>query len=136
MQLIETRRAQKYVALKILEADAYGGTGDIFERGTLSRLSDISEKSTHAGRHYVLPLLDHFTHEGPNGEHACLVFDVLGHNLANDIATDEDGRLPLKAAKAFTRQLLLGLDFLHREWKVTHAGMNRLRIASLQKLWC
>ncbi|CDM34669.1 Protein kinase, ATP binding site [Penicillium roqueforti FM164] len=51
-------RDSKYVALKILRADCYGGSYDIFEREILSKLSNISRKSNHEGRYYVLPLLD------------------------------------------------------------------------------
>lgn len=35
----------------------------------------------------------------------------------------EDGKLPIKAVKRITRQLLLGLDFLHRECGIIHTGM-------------
>jgi serine/threonine-protein kinase SRPK3 len=111
------------VALKILRADCYGGSHDIFEREILSRLSDISRKSDHGGRHHVLPLLDQFKHEGPNGQHVCFVFDVLGHHLDFQTAKYEDGRLPLKAVKIIARQLLLGLDFLHRECGIIHTGI-------------
>lgn len=119
------------MTLKILRADCYGGSHDIFEQEILSRLSDISGKTTHVGRHYVSPLLNQFKHEGPNGQHICLVFDVLGHHLDFQTARYEDGRLPLKAVKILARQLLLGLDFLHRECGVIHTGMYKLRNASL-----
>lgn len=111
------------MALKILRADCYGGSHDIFEREILSRLSDIAKKSNHGGRNFVLPLLDQFKHEGPNGKHVCLVFEVLGHHLDFQTAKYEDGRLPLKAVRTIVRQLLLGLDFLHRECGIIHTGM-------------
>lgn len=119
-----SERARKYVALKILRADCYGGPHDIFERQILSKISDVSGKSPHEGRCHVLPLLDHFKHEGPNGHHVCFVFDVLGHHLDFQSAKFEDGKLPVKAVKAITRQLLLGLDFLHRECGIIHTGMS------------
>lgn len=68
-------------------------------------------------------LLQEFTHMGPNGDHVCLAFDVLGHHLGFQAAKYEDGRLPIKAVKVIIRQLLLGLDFLHRECSVIHTGM-------------
>ncbi|KAJ5248963.1 hypothetical protein N7468_000414 [Penicillium chermesinum] len=60
----------------------------------------MSEKSNHGGRRYVLPLLDQFKHEGPNGQYVCFVFDVLGHHLDFQTAKYEDGRLPIKAYPA------------------------------------
>lgn len=108
----------------MLRADCYGGPHDIFEREILLRISEVSQKSSHEGRNYVSSLLDHFKHTGPNGEHVCFVFDVLGHHLDFQSAKYEDGKLPVKAVKVITRQLLLGLDFLHRECGVIHTGMT------------
>jgi serine/threonine-protein kinase SRPK3 len=119
------------VALKILRSDCYGGSHD-FEREILSRLSKISMKSNHGGRHYVLPLLDQFEHEGPNGQHVCFVFDVLGHHLDFLTAKYKYGRLPLKAVRTLARQLLLGLDFLHKECGIIHTGTaDRLLLTTM-----
>jgi serine/threonine-protein kinase SRPK3 len=70
-----------------------------------------------------LHLLEQFNHGGPNGDHVCLVSDVLGHHLNFQAAKYEDGRLPVKAIKEITRQLLLGLDFLHTECGIIHTGV-------------
>ncbi|KAJ6119072.1 protein kinase, partial [Penicillium samsonianum] len=120
--LARDSKVQRYVALKILRADCYGGSHDIFEREILSKLSDISRKSNHGGRPYVLPVLDQFKHEGPNGQHICFVFDVLGHHLDFQTAKYRNGRLPIKAVRTIARQLPLGLDFLHRECGIIHTG--------------
>jgi serine/threonine-protein kinase SRPK3 len=74
-------RHQRYVALKMLRADCYGGHHDIFEREILSQISEVSRRSSHQGRNYVSHLLEQFTHTGPNGEHVCIAFDVLVHHL-------------------------------------------------------
>lgn len=108
----------------MLRADCYGGPHDIFEREILLKISEVSEKSSHEGRNYVSGLLDHFKHTGPNGDHVCFVFDVLGHHLDFQSAKYEDGKLPVKSVKVITRQLLLGLDFLHRECGIIHTGMT------------
>ncbi|CRL23442.1 Calcium/calmodulin-dependent protein kinase II isoform [Penicillium camemberti] len=94
--LARDSKAQRYMALKIPRADCYGGSHDIFELEILLRLSDIARKNNHGGRNFVLPLLDQFKHEGPNGKHA---------------------------VRTIVRQLLLGLDFLHRECGIIHTGM-------------
>lgn len=113
------------MALKILRADSYGGAHDLFETEILSKISEVSKKSSHQGRSHVMHLLDRFKHKGPNGEHVCLVFDVLGHNLNFQTCKFEDERLPVKSVKLIAKQLLLGLDFLHRECGVIHTGMTQ-----------
>lgn len=126
--LARDSKYQRYVALKMLRADCYGGPHDIFEREILLRISEVSEKSSHEGRNYVSGLLDHFKHTGPNGDHVCLAFDVLGHHLGFQSAKYEDGKLPVKAVKVITRQLLLGLDFLHRECGIIHTDLKPTNI--------
>ena len=109
----------------MLRADCYGGSHDIFEREILSRILEVSRSSFHESRNYVSHPLGQFDHSGPNGEHVCLVFDVLGHHLGFQAAKHEDGKLPIKAVKQITRQLLLGLDFLHRECGIIHTGISQ-----------
>ncbi|KAJ9264194.1 hypothetical protein DTO212C5_7253 [Paecilomyces variotii] len=117
-------RDYKFVALKVLRADCYGRSHDIFEREILLKILEISGKSSHEGRNYVSGLLDHFKQKGPNGDHVCFVFDVLGHHLDFQAAKYEDGKLPVKAIKLISRQLLLGLDFLHRECGIIHTDLK------------
>ncbi|OOF91778.1 hypothetical protein ASPCADRAFT_518194 [Aspergillus carbonarius ITEM 5010] len=108
----------------MLRAGCYGGPHDIFEREILSKISQVSTTSTHKGRHHVSPLLDHFRHTGPNGNHVCLVFDVLGHHMDFQTAKYADGRLPVQSVRTIARQLLLGLDFLHKECGVIHTDLK------------
>ncbi|KAL4807995.1 protein kinase [Aspergillus unguis] len=126
--LARDSKYQRYVALKMLRADCYGGPHDIFEREILLRISQVSQKSSHEGRNYVSGLLDHFKHTGPNGDHVCFVFDVLGHHLDFQSAKYEGGKLPVMAVKVITRQLLLGLDFLHRECGIIHTDLKPTNI--------
>lgn len=72
----------------------------------------------------MLSALDQFKHNGPNGEHVCFVFDVMGYHLGFQSAKYEDGKLPVLSVKSVVRQLLLGLDFLHRECGIIHTGMT------------
>ncbi|BCS18629.1 uncharacterized protein APUU_11457A [Aspergillus puulaauensis] len=112
----------------MLRADCYGGHHDIFEREILFRISEVARRSSHLGRNYVSHLLEHFTHTGPNGDHVCLAFDVLGHHLDFQSARHEDGKLPVNVVKVITRQLLLGLDFLHRECGIIHTDLKPTNI--------
>ncbi|KAM3510477.1 hypothetical protein MY11210_005879 [Beauveria gryllotalpidicola] len=112
----------------MLRADCYGGSHDVFEREILSSILDMSRKSSHQGRKYLLHLLEQFNHKGPNGDHVCLVFNVLGHHLDFQAAKYEDARLPVKAVKEIVRQLLMGLDFLHRECGIIHTDLKPTNI--------
>ncbi|KAG6285546.1 hypothetical protein E4U45_000321, partial [Claviceps purpurea] len=60
----------------------------------------------------------------PNGDHVCLTFDVLGYNLYHKSVKYKDQRLPVKAAKEIIRQLLKGLDFVHRECGIIHTDLK------------
>ncbi|KAG6106266.1 hypothetical protein E4U14_004698 [Claviceps sp. LM454 group G7] len=117
-------RCQRYVALKMLTKFCYGGPHEIFEREILEKIRDVSRESSHEGRKHVLPLNEQFNHRGPNGDHVCLTFDVLGHHLYHESAKYEDQRLPVKTAKEIIRQLLKGLDFLHRECGIIHTDLK------------
>ncbi len=108
----------------MLRADCYGTPHDIFEREILlAKILEVSRTSSHTGHKYISPLNEQFSHSGPNGDHVCLVFDVLGHHLGFQVAKYEDGRLPVKAVKEITRQLLTALDFFHRDCGVIHTGI-------------
>ncbi|KAG6154084.1 hypothetical protein E4U37_002410 [Claviceps purpurea] len=103
-------------------------TQQIFEREILEKIREVSRESLHEGRKHVLPLIEHFTHRGPNGQHVCLTFDVQGHHLYFQAAQYKDGKLPVKIVKEIVRQLLTGLDFLHRECGVIHTDLKLTNI--------
>ncbi|KAI9733548.1 MAG: hypothetical protein M1834_003149 [Cirrosporium novae-zelandiae] len=97
------------------KSDCYDGNRDMFEIEMLEAISRISESSTHPGRKSVVQLLDHFHHIRPNGNHICLVFNALGHHLGFQAAKFKQSRISVRVMKEVAKQLLLGLDFLHRE---------------------
>ncbi|KAG6287050.1 hypothetical protein E4U46_004381 [Claviceps purpurea] len=126
--LARDSKCQRFVALKVLRADCYGRPHHAFEREVLEKIREVSRESSHEGPNYLSPLLDQFTHRGPNGDHVCLTFDVLGHDLYIEAATYKGGRLPVKAVKEIVRQLLMGLDFLHRKCGVIHTDLKSTNI--------
>ena len=74
---------------------------------------------------YIVQLLDPFVHGGPNGQHDCLVFELLGptvtavlmaprYNMSND---DLDTKLILRMSK----QLLEAIRFIH-DASMAHGG--------------
>ncbi|RDK47261.1 serine protein kinase [Aspergillus phoenicis ATCC 13157] len=95
------------VVLKILKAEKSDHNRELSILLTLSN-SDVE----HAGKRNVVELLDYFYHTGPNGNHLCLVFPLMisdGEAMTISGNPQEAGYL-----RAISRQLLLGLDFLHQ----------------------
>ncbi|KAI6110283.1 kinase-like protein [Pisolithus croceorrhizus] len=74
----------------------------------------LSPSQTHPGRSHVISFLDHFKHKGPNGTHVCMVFEVLGENLLGLIKRHQNKGVPMHLVKQIAKQVLLGLDYMHR----------------------
>ena len=83
-----------------------------------------SANPSHPGRQHIVSLLDHFEHRGPNGDHVCLVFEALGESLISTLRRYHDRGLPIHIVKQITKQVLLGLDYLHRECGVIHTDLK------------
>ncbi|KAI8332346.1 kinase-like domain-containing protein [Chlamydoabsidia padenii] len=75
------------------------------------------------GARYVTAIVDHFTVEGPNGQHVCMTFEVLGENLLSLIKRYRYG-LPTRLVKQIAKQMLLGLDYLHRQCGIIHTDLK------------
>ncbi|XP_021278943.1 serine/threonine-protein kinase spk-1 isoform X2 [Herrania umbratica] len=72
----------------------------------------------------VVKLLDHFKHSGPNGNHMCMVFEYLGDNLLTLIKYSDYRGVPLHMVKEICHQILVGLDYLHRELSIIHTDLK------------
>ncbi|KAK4206066.1 kinase-like domain-containing protein [Rhypophila decipiens] len=102
----------KFRALKILSAESYLEDHPIFEREILTHLRDDGNKNE-PGYAYICHLVDDFEHQGPNGTHVCLVFELMGETLRTFPTWFNDDQLPYKVIHRFTIQLLLALDYPH-----------------------
>ncbi|KAK2460726.1 hypothetical protein APHAL10511_007196 [Amanita phalloides] len=83
-----------------------------------------SPSHTHSGRSHVISFLDHFRHKGPNGTHVCMVFEVLGENLLGLIRRHQNKGVPMHLVKQIAKQVLLGLDYMHRCCGVIHTDLK------------
>ncbi|KAK6002877.1 hypothetical protein QM012_001627 [Aureobasidium pullulans] len=109
------------VALKITVAEASSINNR--ERRVLQALSE-SGPMFQSDRMHIMQLLDTFQHEGPNGVHDCLVFELLGPSVASVVekryASD---RLPGRIAKKACKELGLALAVLHRQ-EIGHGDIH------------
>ncbi|OSS54757.1 hypothetical protein B5807_00754 [Epicoccum nigrum] len=112
----------KHVALKVVRSAAHYTETALDEIKLLKKVVDAKE--THPGRKHVVSLLDSFNHKGPNGVHVCMVFEVLGENLLGLIKRWNHRGIPMPLVKQITKQVLLGLDYLHRECGIIHTDLK------------
>ncbi|XP_069570256.1 SRSF protein kinase 3-like [Brachyistius frenatus] len=75
-------------------------------------------------RERVVHLIDDFKISGSNGEHVCMVLEVLGHQLLRWIIKSNYTGLPLPCVKSILRQVLQGLDYLHTKCKIIHTDIK------------
>jgi serine/threonine-protein kinase SRPK3 len=84
----------------------------------------VTSNPNHPGRRHTVQLLDDFRHTGPNGSHVCMVFEVLGENLLGLIKRYQHRGVPAHIVKQITKQVLLGLDYLHTECGIIHTDLK------------
>lgn len=113
---------KKHVALKVVRSAAHYTETAIDEIKLLNKI--VGAKPDHPGRAHVVSLLDSFEHKGPNGTHVCMVFEVLGENLLGLIKRWNHRGIPMALVKQITKQVLLGLDYLHRECGIIHTDLK------------
>lgn len=93
-----------------------------------------SRLDIHQGSRHILALIDEFKHNGPNGDHVCLIFKAMGPDLAKYRKLFPSVRIPIPVMKKITKQLLPALSFLHDANRVIHTG--RLFIFRNRALFC
>ena len=115
-------RINKHVALKVVKSATHYTETALDEIKLLQRV--VESNPAHPGRRHVVSLLDHFTHRGPNGSHVCMVFEVLGENLLGLIKRYHHRGVPEHICKQIAKQVLLGLDYMHRECGIIHTDLK------------
>ncbi|KAJ3114216.1 hypothetical protein HK098_007415 [Nowakowskiella sp. JEL0407] len=105
-----------FVALKICKAGASSKEADILDHLTVAN-------PNHPGYKHILGFLDQFEHQGPNGTHLCLVFEVMGVSVVSGTDYLPNQRYPVSVAKEIARQVLLGLSYVH-ECRIVHCDVQ------------
>lgn len=104
-----------------MTSDADREAQAVRERDILAQLRDHNPE--HPGHGHILQLLDSFYHEGPNGQHMCLVYKAMGESVGYFLNRLPNKRTPLSLAKRISRQLLQALDHVH-SCGIVHTGMH------------
>lgn len=72
----------------------------------------------------VVKFVDAFKHSGPHGLHICMVFELLSDNLYTLIQLYEYQGIPRPLLKRYAKQMLSGLDHLHRKCGIIHTDLK------------
>ncbi|KAL2641257.1 hypothetical protein R1flu_008844 [Riccia fluitans] len=124
------RSDKKHVALKVQKSAKHYTEAALDEITMLKQVADADPNNCRA----VVKLLDHFKHSGPNGQHVCMVFELLGDNLLTLIKRNNYQGLPLNMVRQLAAQILDGLDFLHRHLSIIHTDLKPENVLLLSQL--
>ena len=72
----------------------------------------------------VVQLLNSFIYHAQNGKHFCMVFEVMGVTLLEIIKKYNYNGIPIPLVRIITKQIIIGLDFLHRICHIIHTDMK------------
>ena len=72
----------------------------------------------------IVQLLNSFIFRGPNGNHFCMVFEIMGVTLLDLIKRYNYKGIPIPLVRIITKQILIGLDFLHRMCGIIHTDLK------------
>jgi len=123
LMLYVSPRLQRWVSLKIKTAEGTKPSRELLVHQKLSKAL--------ASPHHLVQLLDSFVHQGPNGNHQCLVFELLGPTL-DAVVAEYNGaglRLDDTTVLRIARQLLQSLAAIHRAG-YAHGGLPLSRFPS------
>lgn len=63
-------------------------------------------------------------HYGANGDHFVMVFEILGVNLLEIMKRYDYKGIPMPLVRRMAKQVLIGLDYLHRICKIIHTDLK------------
>ncbi|CAI0469596.1 unnamed protein product [Linum tenue] len=120
----------RYVALKVQKSAQHYTEAAMDEITILQQIAEGDPEDQKC----VVKLLDHFKHSGPNGQHVCMVFEYLGDNLLTLIKYSDYRGLPIHRVKEICINILVGLDYLHRQLSIIHTDLKPENILLLSMI--
>ena len=118
--LVWDRVDQRIAALKIQKSAPHYTEAAMDEIEILKNLMSGDPQ----GDRRCIHMLADFVHSGPNGKHVCMLFEILGQNLLSLIKFFDYKGIPVPVVKKITKELLIGLDYAHRERKIIHTDLK------------
>ncbi|XP_054640055.1 SRSF protein kinase 2-like isoform X2 [Dunckerocampus dactyliophorus] len=112
----------RFVALKVVKSAATYSETALDEIKLLKCVRDSDPRDPK--RESIVHLIDDFRISGVNGEHVCMVLEVLGHHVLKWIIKSNYNGLPLPCVKIIIRQVLQGLEYLHTKCKIIHTDIK------------
>ncbi|KAG4179309.1 hypothetical protein ERO13_A10G099400v2 [Gossypium hirsutum] len=112
--------SSKYVALKIQKSAEQFAEAALHEIEFLLSIADGDPSNSKC----VVRLIDHFKHNGPNGQHLCMVLEFLGDSLLRLIKFTRYKGIELNKVREICKCILTGLDYLHRELGIIHCDLK------------
>ncbi|KAI9006325.1 CMGC/SRPK protein kinase, variant [Hyaloraphidium curvatum] len=112
----------RLAALKIVKSAPHYTETALDEIKLLERVVRANPSSPN--RKAVVELYDWFKCRGTNGTHVVMAFEPLGPNLLTLIRSHSHRGIPIPIVKRITKQVLMGLDYLHRECGIIHTDLK------------
>ncbi|KAK4711625.1 hypothetical protein R3W88_006138 [Solanum pinnatisectum] len=113
-------QSSDFVALKIQKSAPQFAQAALHEIEVLSAIANGDQSNSK----YVVRLIDHFKHTGPNGQHICMVFEFLGDSLLQLIKHNHYKGLELNKVREICKCVLTGLDYLHGGLGIVHTDLK------------
>jgi len=112
-----------FVAIKILtsQAAAHIVMGDSPECDVYRKIETTNPNSS--GFSHCLTLKHRFPAKSPAGDHICFITEPLSLSLGR-LRPPGQNRFSLPTAKLIIKQVLLALDYVHRECGYIHTGVS------------
>ncbi|RAL01381.1 kinase domain-containing protein, partial [Aspergillus ibericus CBS 121593] len=107
--LARDRQRSRYVAVKVITADASGSTNEA------TIINSLRQSSDRLGKNIVPFLLDEFCVSGPNRKHRCVVTPPALISLFDAKESSRLGLFQPKVAQSIVAQLIRGVAFLHSQ---------------------
>jgi serine/threonine-protein kinase SRPK3 len=117
-----------YDEVEILDVVARNAFQEQWVKG-VEKLKEQDEEFKEKGGYtiedcHTVQLLNSFLHSGPNGQHFVMVFEILGVNLLEIMKRYDYKGIPLPLVRRMAKQILIGLDYLHRVCRIIHTDLK------------
>jgi serine/threonine protein kinase len=113
----------KYVAIKIIKSAKkyYKNAKDEIK---ILKIINNKLKDNNITDIPIIKYIDNFNHIGKNGNHLCLVFELLGKDLLKYAEEFLNNQIPIYIVKKIIKDVLIGLTFLHDTCNIIHTDLK------------